>query len=582
MPQRDRSTGAQTGLLGSVADRTNCVSQCATPGRVDRAVGAARERSHRAPRADSFWHNGCLCSLQSTFFTGARARFMNVPAELNPNVAWMLWSEASNGDAVALVDRDGSHTYTALRNRALAFAEALAGCGIGHDHRVAIFLERGIDAAAAFFGTVALGGVAVNVNETLRPRQIEHILSHAGARVLVTSGELLSRQPRPIETEAMILDVAVLPQSPARQATPQARVGGDVAKILYTSGSTGLPKGVTLSHANLWAGARAVTSYLELTHEDRIASLLPFSFDYGFNQLLCAVFRGATLVVERSPYPQQIVATLRTHHVTVLPAVPPLWLQLLRVPAFRSSPLPALRVMTNTGGRIPTDAVRTLRQTQPHARLFLMYGLTEAFRSTYLPPEEVDRRPDSIGKAIPGAEIMVLREDLTPCAPGETGELVHRGPTVALGYWQNPEATARVYRPHPLRPPGTPDTERVVFSGDLVRRDEDGFLYHLGRREKFIKTLGYRVSPDEVTSVLYASGEIVEAVVTAEPDPDRGERIVAHVVLAPTGSVERLASYAGVELARYMQPARYEVRGALPRLPSGKYDLGAVGSAIAE
>ena len=207
-----------------------------------------------------------------------------------------------------------------------------------------------------------------------------------------------------------------------------------------------------------------------------------------------------------------------------------------------------------------------------------MYGLTEAFRSTYLPPDEVDRRPESMGRAIPGAEILVLREDGTECAPEEVGELVHRGPTVALGYWADPEATARVYRPHPLRPEGTPDQERVVYSGDLVRRDAEGFLYFVGRRDKMIKTLGFRVSPDEVVEVLYASGEVVEAIVTTESDDDRGERIVAFVVLAPNGSLERLEQHAKIELPRYMQPARFEVRDALPRTSSGKHDPKALGA----
>ena len=208
-----------------------------------------------------------------------------------------------------------------------------------------------------------------------------------------------------------------------------------------------------------------------------------------------------------------------------------------------------------------------------------MYGLTEALRCTYLPPEEVDRRPDSIGRAIPGAEVLVLREDLTPCEPGEVGQLVHRGPTVALGYWNDPAETARMFRPNPLRANGIPDAERVVFSGDLVRRDADGWLYFVGRSQRMIKTLGYRVSPDEIATVLYASGEVAECIIAAEPDEARGERIVAFVVLAGggEGSLERLRRYAGVELPRYMQPARFEVRDALPRLPSGKHDLAALG-----
>ena len=450
----------------------------------------------------------------------------------------------------------------------------LAELPIGPGDRVGVFLERGADAAAAFFGIAAAGGIAVIINETLRPRQIEHILDHAQARALITSRDLLARQPRSLQTRAAVITTDRIP--PRAESAPRPRIGPDLAEIIYTSGSTGRPKGVVLTHANLWAGTRAVTTYLGITADDRIASLLPFSFDYGFNQLLCAVAQGATLVVERSPVPQRIVATLRSSSVSVLAAVPPLWLQLLTVDAFRAQPLPALRAMTNSGGRLPVEAVRTLRRAHPQARLFLMYGLTEAFRSTYLDPTEVDRHPDSIGRAIPGAEILVLREDGTACDPDEVGELAHRGPTVSMGYWNDTEATARVFRPNPLRPAGTPETERVVFSGDLVRRDAEGRLYYVARRDRMIKSLGYRVSPDELAEALYASGQVVEAVVTSEPDPLRGERIVAVVVLGNGGSLERLEAFCGTELPRYMQPGRIEVRNAIPRTTSGKHDVRAV------
>jgi acyl-CoA synthetase (AMP-forming)/AMP-acid ligase II len=353
------------------------------------------------------------------------------------------------------------------------------------------------------------------------------------------------------------------------------RVGNDIAQIIYTSGSTGLPKGVTITHANLWAGVRAVTSYVGITDQDRIASLLPFSFDYGFSQLLCAVFSGAALIVERSPFPQEIAVALRRHGVTVLPCVPPLWLQLLAAADFRSSPCPSLRAMTNTGGRVPTDAVRALRKLQPQARLFLMYGLTEAFRATYLAPEEVDDYPDSIGRAIPGSEILVLREDGSECDSNEEGELVQRGPTVGAGYWRDPEMTAKVYRPNPRRPAGAPESERVVFSGDVVRRDEGGRLFFLGRRDQLIKTLGYRVSPDEVCDVLYASGEVAEAVVGAEPDAAITNRIVAYVVLRETGDAKRLDGFCRRELPRYMQPARIVPLPSIPRTTSGKFDMAA-------
>jgi acyl-CoA synthetase (AMP-forming)/AMP-acid ligase II len=235
--------------------------------------------------------------------------------------------------------------------------------------------------------------------------------------------------------------------------------------------------------------------------------------------------------------------------------------------------MPALRIMQNAGGHLPLSGVRGLRIAQPQARLFLQYGMTETFRSTYLAPDEVDRHPTSIGRPIAGTDILVVRDDLTPCDVGEVGELVHRGPNVAVGYWNDVEATNRVFRPAPSQGAVSAPAERLVFSGDLVRRDEAGLLYFVGRRDRMIKTLGFRVAPDEVADVLFASGEILQGVVVGEADDERGERIVAHVTLAPAGSVEALTAFCRRELPRHMQPNRFEVHDSLPRLPSGKYDL---------
>jgi amino acid adenylation domain-containing protein len=500
---------------------------------------------------------------------------------LNANVAQLLWDTAERAaDRPAIVEREGEMSYRQLAARAAGIAVSLRGADVGPGDRVAILLYRGGDAAAAFFGAAACGAVAINVNETLRPRQIEHILAHCDASVLVTSADMLASQPRAIDTRARVLDIADLQAHGT--FVPVDRVGSDLVQIIYTSGSTGLPKGVTLTHANLRSGIAAVTAYVGIGADDRIASLLPFSFDYGFNQLLCAVSAGATLVVERSPVAQDIAEALARFRVTVLPCVPPLWLQLLGAPAFRDAPITTIRAMTNTGGRIPVDAVRRLRAAQPQADMFLMYGLTEAFRATYLPPHLVDTHPDSIGRTIPGGEILVLRDDLTPCAPGEVGELVQRGPTVAAGYWNDPDATDRVFRPNPLRPAGAPASERVVFSGDLVRRDAEGLLYYVGRRDQLLKSSGFRVSPDEIADVVYASGEVAEVLVGSEASTERGDRIVAYVVLAEHGSVERLQRFCRVELPRYLQPARFEVRSNLPRTTSGKFDLRAAQMAVQE
>ena len=497
---------------------------------------------------------------------------------IDGNVAALLWAAAHlTPDRPAIVERERETTYATLVDRARGVAALLAASGIVPGDRVAILHERGATAVAALFGALAAGAIVTVVNDRLRPRQIEYVLQHADVRVLLASAELIARQPRAIETTARIVDPAGA--APGAEGAPVARVGADAALIVYTSGSTGLPKGVTFTHANVAAAVRAVVQYLGLAADDRVASLLPLSSVYGLNQLLTAVACGAALVVDHSPVPNQIATVLREQGVTVLAAVPPLWIQLLAAPAFVSAPIPSLRILQNAGGHLPVDAVRRLRGAQPRARLFLQYGLTETFRSTYLEPEEVDRRPDCMGRAMPGAEILVLREDLTPSEPGELGELVHRGPTVAAGYWNDPERSARTFRPNPMRVAGMPDTERVVFSGDMVRRDADGYLYFVGRGDRIIKSLGYRIGPDEIVDVLFASGQITEGVVTTEPDAQRGERIVAVVVLRPDGSAPRLEQYCRTELPRHMQPARIEVRDAIPRLASGKYDIGALRSA---
>jgi amino acid adenylation domain-containing protein len=500
-------------------------------------------------------------------------------ATLPRNFACALRETAeAEPDRTAVVSPEGSASYAELAERTAVVAEGIRRAGVEPGDRVGIFLPRSVEACAAFFGTLAHGAVAVIINESLKPRQVEHILHHSGATTMLTAPDAMRRLPRPMRTSVTTLDVTRFHSD--QPLKPHPRIGSDVAQIIYTSGSTGLPKGVALSHANLWAGMQAVSTYLEISRDDRIASLLPFSFDYGLNQLLCAVGAGATLIIERSPIPQRIVRTLREHEVTVLATVPPSWLQLLTVESFEREPITSLRCLTNTGGLLPVEAVRRLRQAQPHAQLFLMYGLTEAFRSAYLDPAKVEEKPGSIGRAIPGAELLVVREDGTECEPGEIGELLHRGPTVALGYWGEPELSASVFRQNPRLPLDAPSVERVVFSGDYVRRDHEGDLFFVGRRDHMIKTLGYRVSPDEIVDVLYASGEVAEAVVTSEPDASKGSVIVAFVVMRDVGRLDRLTSFCAAELPRYMQPARFEVRNELERTHSGKYDVAATAAPL--
>jgi amino acid adenylation domain-containing protein len=490
------------------------------------------------------------------------------------NIADSLWLAADSDDErVALIDHSGATTYGALRDRASAIASALVEDGVLPGDRVGVLVERGAEGAAAYFGAIAAGAVVTVINERLRPRQVEYILRHSGARALLTSREMLAQHQRELETEARIVDLATI----ARQAThsPAPRANGDLAQIIFTSGSTGLPKGVVFTHGTIRNAVDIVVGYLGLAGDDRLMSLMPFSSVYGLNQLLCSVRCGATLVVSTTPVPHQLVVEARAHEVTVIAAVPPLWLQLLATPAFRSVPPTSLRILQNAGGHLPVEAVRQLRAIMPNAKLFLQYGMTETFRSTYLDPAEVDAHPDSIGRPVPGAAIVVVGDTGQPCGPGEVGELVFSGPTTAEGYWNAPEQTAATFRSHPFDPGAAGP---AVYSGDLVRTDETGRLFYVSRRDRLIKSLGFRIGPDEIADVLYASGEIREAVITTEPDPVRGERIIAYVALAPDGSLARLQQFCREELPRHMQPARIEAGALLPRLPSGKYDLDALRS----
>lgn len=492
------------------------------------------------------------------------------------NVARLLWDTAqARPDRLAIRQGETSLTWGALGARAAAFADALRGAGVAPGDRVAVLLAHGADAAAAFYGAAATGAIVTMLNWLYRPRQVEQVLDSAGVRLLVTSREWLALQTRGIERDVPQLLAEEVPASGT--AEPLDVPGDTPAQINYTSGSTGGPKGVVVSHDNLLAGIHTVVDYLGIGPDDRIASLLPFSFVYGFNQLNCAVATGASLEIVATAMAPEIVRTLERTGCTVVAGVPPLWMQLLKVADFQR-PLPALRVLTCAGGRLSPEGVRGLRAAQPQARLFIMYGLTEVFRSTYLPPEEVDAHPDSMGRAVPGSRVYVVRDDGSLCADGEVGELVHAGPTVALGYWNDPDATARTFRPNPTPDAADPVLARAVYSGDLVRRDAEGRLYYVGRRDRMIKTLGFRVSPDEIADVIYASKQVTEAVVTSEPDEARGERIVAHVVLGPGGTLETLRRWCGVELPRHMQPARWDVRDSIPRNASGKHDLLALGA----
>nr|WP_211160623.1 acyl-CoA ligase (AMP-forming), exosortase A system-associated [Microbacterium sp. MF43] len=492
---------------------------------------------------------------------------------------------AATPDAPALTSDDRTLSYAELWDEVRRAASFLLSLGLVREDRVAVYMEKRIETVVAIFATSLAGGMSVPVNPVLRPAQVEHILVDAGARFLVTSHQRLAQLEPALAGSAVehVLTVGDAGPAPARVrvhewpragagvAPPSPGVDLDPAAILYTSGSTGRPKGVVLSHRNLIAGAESVSSYLGNTADDVILSVLPLSFDAGLSQVTTAFAVGAHCVLLNYLLPRDVGRACERFGVTGITGVPPLWIQLAEVewpPAARE----ALRYFATTGGRMPRPTLDRLRRLFPGARPFLMYGLTEAFRSTYLDPAEIDRRPGSIGKAIPDAEVLVLRADGTRCGPGEEGELVHRGPLVALGYWNDPERTAERFRPMP----GTPSwrtPERAVWSGDTVVADDEGYLFYVGRRDDMIKTSGYRVSPTEVEEAAYATGLVGDAVAVGVDDAALGQRIV--LVASPAnGHLEAHSLLAALRrtLPHYMVPAHVDVRERLPRSPNGKFD----------
>ena len=505
-------------------------------------------------------------------------------------------SADSAPDAPALTHGSESLNYASLDKAVRAFASGLLALGVERADRVGIYLEKRFETVVASFGAPAAGAVFVPINPLLKPEQVGFILRDCDVRVLLTSPDRLALLA-PVLEACSALSAVVLTEGGAAQAplpveqvswvqhlAAPMRAGHrvidtDMVAILYTSGSTGKPKGVVLSHRNMVAGAKSVASYLGNHRDDTLLAALPLSFDAGFSQLTTAFHAGARVVLLNYLLPRDVLKAMEREQVTGLTAVPPLYIQLAQLewPAEIDG---HLRYFANTGGRMPRETLDLLRRRAPRAQPFLMYGLTEAFRSTYLPPEEVDRRPDSIGKAIPNAEILVLREDGSECAPDEPGELVHRGPLVGLGYWNDAEKTAERYRLLPAgaagRASGLQLPEYAVFSGDTVRRDAEGFLYFIGRRDEMIKTSGYRISPTEVEEIVYSTQLVGECVAFGVDHPSLGQAIQL-IATAPAGAAAvdggALLAACRARMPAYMVPAGVsQAPGPLPRNPNGKID----------
>ena len=483
---------------------------------------------------------------------------------------------ALRGDpaATALITREGVLDYAGLERSVGALASGLKALGLAHGDRVASWLPKNRMTSLLPLACARAGIVNVPVNPLLKRSQVAHILADSGAAAFITGkARLATLQDGDLPAGCRAIDeeegaALIETQDPL---APSDCDSDDLAALLYTSGSTGRPKGVMLSHANMWLGAISVSHYLGLTPADRTLGVLPLSFDYGQNQLLSSWAAGAAVIPIEYLSARDVIRAVERHDVTTLAGVPPLWVQLIEA-EWPPRALLMLRRLTNSGGRLPTSVVRRMRELFPAAEIFLMYGLTEAFRSTYLDPALLDAHPDSIGTAIPFAEIMVAGADGAIACPGEAGELVHAGPLVAKGYWNDPVRTAERFRPAPA---GSSYGGTAVWSGDKVRSDEQGLLYFVGREDAMIKTSGNRVSPTEVEEAAVASGLIAEAVALGYPDQRLGEAIALIVrPVPPHGQHDEveLRNYLKRELPNFMQPSAIVWRSELPRSPNGKLD----------
>ncbi len=479
---------------------------------------------------------------------------------------------------IAIADRAGELTFAELERSVGALAGWLARQELKPGDRVASWLPKTRMACLMPLAAPRAGLVHVPINPLLKRAQVAHILADSEAGLLLTQPARVSTfEPGDVPTpcrQCVEDDVADADVMPPSDADPQA-----LAAILYTSGSTGPPKGVMLSHANLWLGAISVAHYLKVTPEDRTLCVLPFSFDYGQNQLFSTWAAGGGVVPLDYLTPRDVIKAVDRFGATTLAGVPPLWSQLLDAD-WPDAVAAKLKRLTNSGGALTVRMVRALRTRFPAADLYPMYGITEAFRSTYLDPALVDAHPESMGRAIPFAEVMAVRPDGTRANLGEAGELVHAGPLVSMGYWRDEARTAERYRP---APPFFTSGGKAVFSGDQVIEGADGLFRFVGRQDEMIKSAGNRISPTEIEEAVLAGGEVAEAVAIGVPDERLGQAIV--VVVRANGPVEiaeqALRDRLRRDLPSFMQPARYHWRDALPRNANGKLDRAALKAEMA-
>ncbi len=493
-------------------------------------------------------------------------------------------------------------SFGQILNESKSLASFLVSKGLQKNQRVCFFLEKRFEKVSSIWGISLSGGCFVPIRKLSLPPQVVHIFNDCGSEILITTAEriqymgdemanmpnlkkiilvgkreeeVLNKLPNSIEVfnwdDAVGFQEVSLPHV----------IQYDLAAILYTSGSTGKPKGVVLNHLNIVEGAKKVSQFLDITERDRLLSILTFGFDYGLNQLTSSFYKGAQIVLFDYLFPKDIISHSKKMEVTGLAAVATTWIQLAQI-KWSQEDVPKLRYITNSGGAIPEQHVLELNKRLSQGKVFLMYGLTEAFRSTFLDPELVEKYPTSMGKAIPGEEIIIVDENNKPVKEGDVGELVHRGVLVAQGYWNAPELTAIRYKRDPLNPPEVMVPMMAVYSGDRVKLGENGLLFFVGRNDEMIKCAGNRVSPTEIEELLYNSDMLATAMAMGVPHETYGQTVFAIVVPKDSKSfdLEAFKSYCKKSMPPHMCPQGYEVRETLPQNTNGKLDRSRISKEI--